>query len=206
MRYRNDYYPTFGQSTPATFSLYENATVGTNLLTFTATDQDTGIAGIVKFLLIPNKLSWLFTLESSTGNLNLAHSLDRENISSYVVIVRAVDSAPSPFELSRDHHITIDILDINDNAPKFASSVMNITVPETVAAGQVAFYANATDSDAGENARCTYSVLWTNDTGKFRLNTTTGGFEAQGIVAYNIPPINSLSQGRGLFHLYEVGG
>ena len=194
MRFRNDYYPAFIQSTPATLSLYENATVGTNLHTFAATDQDTGIAGIVKFLLIPNELSWLFTLEPSTGNLNLANSLDRENVSSYAVIVRSVDSAPSPFELSRDHYMTINILDINDNAPEFSSPIMNITVPETVAAGQVAFYANATDSDAGENARCTYSVLVTNDTGKFLLNAATGGFEARGMLTYYIPQINTLYQ------------
>ena len=148
--------------------------------TFTATDADVGIAGKVRFLSLTDHKSWLFTVSEASGELRLSHLLDRENVSSYTMAVRAIDSAPSPFELFRDHSMTVSVLDVNDNVPKFASSVVNITVPETVTSGQVAFSVIASDPDYGDNGRVGYFIVWTNDTGKFLLSTSSGEFLVTG--------------------------
>eukprot|EP00794_Sanderia_malayensis_P001199 gene1199-572_t len=74
-----------------------------------------------------------------------------ERTSSYSLNIRASDSAPSPFELTKDVALKVNVLDINDNQPKYDWPVLNITVPEIVLVGQNAFNVTTTDPDEGEN-------------------------------------------------------
>ncbi len=168
----------FDAATPNTINVYENETVPKTLYTFLATDQDTGIAGDVKYTIKNDEFSWLFALASSSGVFNLVSSLDRENVSSYSLTVRASDSAPSPFEWTTDKALKINVLDVNDNKPKYDWPVLNITVPETVLVGQDAFNVTTTDADERENGRLTYKLLASNGTGKFSLNSNSGVFKA----------------------------
>ena len=180
VRFRNDYRPVFNSSTPQTINIYENATAPKTLHTFVATDQDTGIAGNVVYATGDSTLAWLFSLSASTGLFRLSKTLDRENVSSYSLVIRASDSAPSPFELTSDLQLRINVLDVNDNKPEYHWHVLNITVPETVPVGRPAFNVTTRDADEGENGRITYQVLSTNGTGKFQLNSSSGVFIALG--------------------------
>ena len=180
MRFKNDYRPVFNPSTPSVINIYENQTTPVVLQTFVATDNDTGIAGTVKYALSDSSLDWLFGLSSSTGSLTLKSGIDRENISSYSMSIQASDSAPSPFFYTTSHALTVNVLDVNDNKPFYSWPVLNITVPETVKAGEVAFNVSTTDADAGENGRITYAIKSSNASGKFQLNANTGVFTAQG--------------------------
>eukprot|EP00795_Rhopilema_esculentum_P009048 gene9048-16692_t len=179
VRFKNDYRPVFDGSTPGTISVYENQTTPATLHTFVATDQDTGIAGTLKYELRESSLHWLVNINPSSGVFALQTALDRENVSSYSMTVRVSDSAPSPFFYTQDHLLTLNVLDVNDNKPKYDWPVLNITVPETVAAGQVAFNVSTTDPDAGENGRLTYTIKSSNGSAKFDLNGNTGVFTAK---------------------------
>eukprot|EP00794_Sanderia_malayensis_P006712 gene6712-7474_t len=178
VRFKNDYRPVFDVATASIINVYENETTPKALHTFLATDQDIGIAGNVKYTIETGALNWLFDLSQSTGVFRLISGLDRENVSSYSLNIRASDSAPSPFELTKDVALKVNVLDINDNQPKYDWPVLNITVPEIVLVGQNAFNVTTTDPDEGENGRITYELLNSNDTGKFSLITTTGIFKA----------------------------
>ena len=181
MRFKNDYRPVFDGSTPGTISVYENQTTPATLHTFVATDQDTGIAGTLKYELQESSLHWLLNINPSSGVFSLRTALDRENVSSYSMTVRVSDSAPSPFFYTQDHPLTLNVLDVNDNKPKYDWPVLNITVPETVAVGQVAFNVSTTDPDAGENGRLTYTIKSSNGSAKFDLDGNTGVFTAKGL-------------------------
>ena len=181
VRFRNDYRPVFNPLSPRIISVYENTTTPVMLHTFVATDNDTGIAGTVKYAFPDSSLDWLFSLSPTTGSLTLKAGLDRENVSSYAMSIQASDSAPSPFFFTTSHALTVTVLDVNDNKPNYPWPVLNITVPETVKAGEVAFNVSTTDADAGENGRITYTIQSSNASGKFQLNGNTGVFTALGI-------------------------
>ncbi len=176
VRFKNDYYPVFASNTPHVFNIYENETVPKILHTFVATDNDIGIAGDVKYQTGDANLDWLFELASSSGVFKLKSGLDRENVSSYSMVIRAVDSAPSPFELAKNLILTVNVLDVNDNKPEYSWPVLNFSIPETLVVGDAAFNVTTTDADAGENGRLTYKLLATNATGTFSLDSNTGVF------------------------------
>lgn len=112
------------------------------------------------------------------GEITLMKGLDRETVSSYQVTIRATDSAPSPFELTTAHIVTIRISDVNDNVPRFGFSSPLVTdVLETVATGEVALSVTASDLDERENGRLVFSIVWSNDTsGMFAFDVNTGKF------------------------------
>ena len=190
MRFRNDYRPVFNPSSPRIINVYENKSTPFILHTFVATDNDTGIAGKVTYALSNSNFDWLFGLSSTTGVLTLKTGLDRENVSSYSISIQASDSAPSPFFYTTSHALTVNVLDVNDNKPHYPWPMLNITVPETVNAGEVAFNVSTTDADAGENGRITYTIISSNASGKFQLNANTGVFTALGM--YQLDFLNAL--------------
>lgn len=161
--------------------VFENQTSPAILHAFLATDSDTGIAGTVTYELAESGLKWLFSISPNTGNLTLKTGLDRENTSSYSMTINAVDQAPSPFFFTTSHVLQINVLDVNDNKPYYSWPVLNVSVPETVAVGEVAFNISTTDSDAGDNGRITYTIASSNATGIFLLDAATGVFTAQGL-------------------------
>lgn len=55
--------------------------------------------------------------------------------------------------------MTVLVVDINDNAPEFASSLETVTMTEgNSTAGKLVIKVNATDKDAGDSKRITYSL------------------------------------------------
>ena len=82
--------------------------------------------------------------------------LDRETEHHFRLHVLAWDGATS----SRTGTLTIDVqvLDANDNQPKFENETYEVTVSENVGVGTSLLQVRATDADAGENSRVTYSL------------------------------------------------
>jgi len=174
VRYANEYYPRFDTDSVASFNVSENETLATVIRTITATDQDQGIAGTIKYGIIDP--TFTFNISENSGDILLQKALDRETKSSYVITVIATDGAPSPFEFTTTKHITIMVSDVNDNAPRFVSpSPMTTDVFETAIVGSVAASLRAVDLDDGANGQITYSILSSNDTNDyFELNVGTG--------------------------------
>lgn len=181
VRFENNYRPVFQPSSPAIINVFENQTAPVTLHTFVATDNDTGIAGELTYVLPDSSLDWLFGLTRESGIFTLKGSLDHENVPSYNVSIQARDSAPPPFFFTTSHALTVNVLDVNDNRPHYPWPVLNITVPETVHAGQIAFNVSTTDADAGENGRITYTIKSSNASREFQLDSSTGVFTAKGL-------------------------
>nr|XP_025039207.1 protocadherin gamma-A4-like [Pelodiscus sinensis] len=84
-------------------------------------------------------------------------ALDRERVSGYNVTVTATDRGTPP--LSSTTSISVQLSDINDNAPVFSQTSYTVSIPENNPSGASVCSVRATDRDWGENARVTYSLL-----------------------------------------------
>uniref|UniRef100_A0A671QIM2 Cadherin domain-containing protein n=1 Tax=Sinocyclocheilus anshuiensis TaxID=1608454 RepID=A0A671QIM2_9TELE len=83
--------------------------------------------------------------------------LDRESASLYNITITAADEGtPS---LSSITVITLHISDVNDNAPHFSAPIINAFLRENGQAGGLMTKVSADDSDTGENAELSYSLL-----------------------------------------------
>ncbi|XP_061312473.1 protocadherin beta-15-like [Pezoporus flaviventris] len=135
----------------------EDALPGTVVALFTVKDRDTGSNGKISCAL-DDQLS--FSLRPAYKNyfeLVTVSALDREEMAWYILTVTAADAGSPP--LTTTHTFTVDISDVNDNAPVFNQTSYTMYVREnnvpTVLVGTI----SATDADMGPNAKVTYSLI-----------------------------------------------
>ncbi|XP_034546172.1 protocadherin alpha-3-like [Notolabrus celidotus] len=155
----------------------ESAEIGTVVALVTVTDKDGGPNGIttckikhsVPFILTSNYKSYY--------SLTVDGKLDRESVSKYNVTITAVDGGSPP--LSSTTVLTVQISDINDNAPQFQDSNINVYLRENSVVGDIITTINAQDADTNENAKLTYSIINNNTKGVpistfVNINSETG--------------------------------
>ncbi|XP_068181890.1 protocadherin alpha-10-like isoform X3 [Antennarius striatus] len=152
----NDNFPSF-ISTSQIIEINENAAIGTKFPLHPADDADVGKNTVSVYKLSPNEHFSLSTHkgESITVELQLQKLLDREKQSVIHLILTAVDGG-TPAK-SGSMTITVNVLDINDNAPVFSQTLYKARVYENVQTGTSIITLNATDVDAGHNGQVFYS-------------------------------------------------
>eukprot|EP00076_Gallus_gallus_P045230 XP_025010768.1 protocadherin beta-16-like [Gallus gallus] len=74
-----------------------------------------------------------------------------------MVVVTAADAGSPP--LTSTHTFSVDISDVNDNAPAFNQTSYHMYVHENNAPALLVGAVKATDADAGPNAKVSYSVV-----------------------------------------------
>ncbi|XP_061755852.1 protocadherin alpha-5-like isoform X10 [Nerophis ophidion] len=135
----------------------EDAEIGSVVALVTVTDKDGGKNGNTQCKLTG---SAPFKLKSNYKNyysLVVDGHLDREECYLYNVTIVATDEGSPP--LSSSSVITIQVSDVNDNAPRFPEPVINIYVKENSPVGASIHRITAIDSDVNENARVAYALL-----------------------------------------------
>ncbi|XP_036933517.1 protocadherin alpha-2-like isoform X16 [Acanthopagrus latus] len=135
----------------------ESAEIGTVVALVTVTDKDGGQNGLLTCKI---KDSVPFTLTSNYKNyysLIVDGLLDRELVPQYNVTITAMDEGIPA--LSSTAVITVQISDVNDNAPSFPGANITIYVKENSKVGDVVARTTAEDADANENAKLMYSLL-----------------------------------------------
>nr|XP_020137847.1 protocadherin gamma-A3 isoform X10 [Microcebus murinus] len=152
----NDNPPVFTQP-EYRVSVWENAQVGTPLLTVNATDPDEGFNAQVSYMLdkMPGKIAQIFDLNSVTGDLSILKSLDYEDATFYELKIEAHDG-PGLFSRAK---ILVTVLDVNDNAPEVTITSVTGSVPEEAATGREIALINVHDRDSGQNGQVTVFVL-----------------------------------------------
>jgi hypothetical protein len=71
--------------------------------------------------------------------------------------------------------VSVDVLDVNDNAPSFTKRVYSAVVPENVAVGTHVITVTAVDPDEGAGGSVTYELSNEGEAnGLFAVNHTTG--------------------------------
>ncbi|XP_061575163.1 protocadherin-23 [Cololabis saira] len=151
----NDNRPAFVSAD--TVQVMEHAEVGSMLHHFVAIDGDQGQNGLVSFSIIAGNNKGFFTLEDKTGLLYLSAPLDYERQRVHRLTVRAVDHGLPT--LSSTQTLTVEVGDVNDQAPVFGQTIYNASVAENQDPGEPVIQVSATDMDSEENAVLWYSLL-----------------------------------------------
>ncbi|XP_054244973.1 protocadherin beta-15-like [Indicator indicator] len=144
------------QLTSHTASIPEDAPPRTLVALFSVRDRDAGDNGRTECT-IEGDLP--FTLTPTFGNfyeLRTNAALDRETTAEYNISIRATDWGPR--RLSSRQSLWVLVSDVNDNAPAFSQELYSMWVTENnspmVRIGSV----QASDADAGSNARVQYAL------------------------------------------------
>ncbi|XP_035583541.1 LOW QUALITY PROTEIN: protocadherin alpha-10-like [Zalophus californianus] len=135
----------------------EDAQVGSVIALISVSDRDSGANGQVTCTLTPRVPFKLVSTFKNYYSLVLDSALDRESVSDYALVVTARD-AGSP-SLSATASVSVEVADVNDNAPAFAQPEYTVFVKENNPPGCHIFTVSARDADAQENALVSYSLV-----------------------------------------------
>lgn len=176
----NHHTPEFSQN-HITATVPESLSIGTAIRTLSARDKDKEMNGFITYNITSGNEAGLFALNSKTGALTLAQSLDYEEKQTHELRVTGTDGG----WIAKTGYITVTIhvTDINDNPPIFKPDEYFPTVQENVPSGTVVVRMNATDRDSGPNAIIAY-VIQSSDSDLFGINPNTGIITTQGFLDY----------------------
>ncbi|XP_059821083.1 protocadherin Fat 4 [Hypanus sabinus] len=163
----NDNAPVFKQD-PFMANVMENS-FSSQIITIEAEDIDSGPNGQIEYAIVDGNKGNNFNMNGQTGQIRNAEQLDRERIAQYTLIVQATDKGKS--SRSSSCHVIINVLDENDNAPRF-SQIFSAQVPENAAIGYTVTRVTTSDEDTGINAVSRYSITDVNL--PFSINPKTG--------------------------------
>ena len=164
----NDNSPAFLQNMYMV-EILENTTINAIVFTASATDGDTGSNGMIRYTIITN--TNVFNINSSTGDIILIQTLDRENIRIHDIIIVGEDQGQH--SRSSQAMLRIIVVDINDH-PVFLQASYNFSVSETLPVGSTLGQVIAVDQDSGINSLLTYSIITGNADLTFAINESTG--------------------------------
>ena len=172
--------PRFKKSS-YTARLSEDVSAGSEALTVEAVSQaklDSSIAtlsGKIYYSLLPGNFPSTnkpktFTIDPETGVIKTSRLLDYERLRRYDLVVRAKDERG----MTSNAKVRIEVYDVNDNSPIFITNYEYGKVAENKAPGQIVEQVNATDLDAGNNGRVTYSLVDGPASRMFNIDPITG--------------------------------
>uniref|UniRef100_A0A672SZK8 Cadherin 18 n=1 Tax=Sinocyclocheilus grahami TaxID=75366 RepID=A0A672SZK8_SINGR len=135
--------------------VYENAPAGTEVGMVTAQDPDS-TRSKVRYSIDQNaEGDALFSIDVDSGLVTTTRSLDREEVAWHNITVMASE-IDNP-NLVSYVPVTVQVLDVNDNAPYIATD-SPLVVCEGFKAGQVIQTIRATDKDNFANGRFTFAL------------------------------------------------
>ncbi|XP_069495961.1 protocadherin-8-like [Ambystoma mexicanum] len=137
----------------------ESAAVGTRLPLDIAIDEDVGTNSIQSYQVSVNSHFSLEVQSRADGvkyaDLVLVKELDRETQESFNLELVATDGGG--VALSGSTVISIQVLDVNDNSPKFDRNAFTVDLMEDAPVGSLLLDLNAEDPDEGVNGQVVYS-------------------------------------------------
>ncbi|XP_061608209.1 protocadherin Fat 3 isoform X2 [Phyllopteryx taeniolatus] len=167
----NDNAPVF-QRRDYTVTVPEDVAVGTEVLRVLATSADIGPNAEISYRIRSGNEMAKFSIDRNLGSLFVADDLDFEVCKDYYLTVEAWDGGSPP--LSAATMVTIQLMDINDNAPVFSQDVYNVLVSEDAPVGQSITRVLAEDLDSQVNGRITYSILKGDRSNHFWIDPVAG--------------------------------
>ncbi|XP_059142761.1 protocadherin gamma-A11-like isoform X2 [Physella acuta] len=148
-------------------SIKETTPVGSTVLIVSASDADEGINGKVGYKFYQAnanyKISELFGIDPSTGEIKTLRSLETEGGSTFTFKVRASDNGVTPSSLFTDAEVVITVEDTVNDPPKIKVVYLNqrgnaAAVSEDAALDTIIAAVQVTDSDSNENGMTSCSL------------------------------------------------
>jgi Ca2+-binding RTX toxin-like protein len=155
----------------ATLLVNENAAAGTGVANVSATDPNSVLDSLTYSLLNTDNSAFTGPFEiDATGAIKVKTGavLNFESTSSFTFKVQVTDAHGN----TDTETVTVNLSDLNDNAPVFTSGTI-ANVNENVAANSTVYTAAATDADTSFGG-VSYTLANTGDFAAFTVNSTTG--------------------------------
>uniref|UniRef100_A0A8C4HPL9 Protocadherin-16 n=1 Tax=Dicentrarchus labrax TaxID=13489 RepID=A0A8C4HPL9_DICLA len=163
----NDNAPVF--SSPSAVSVMEDQPVGFVILYVMARDEDEGENGRVSYRIQTGNSAGRFSLNPNTGSLFILKALDREEQEVFNLTIVAEDHGIP--QLSTSQVLSVQVIDVNDEAPVFQRAEFEVQVMENQGPGTTVLTVTATDRDQGSNGQVTYGGVTEEG---FIINPVTG--------------------------------
>ena len=159
-------------------SVVESIARGQSIVTVLATDRD---RNPITYSLATGNDYLSFGIGSTNGSIVTITSLDREARDPYVFRVLATDGASPP--QTGTATVYVDVIDVNDNAPRFAHTTYSFSASERLTVGSALGQIVATDADDGSNGQIMYAITPANSA--FLIQSATGILELNTQLDYN---------------------
>ncbi|TKC33984.1 hypothetical protein EI555_003359, partial [Monodon monoceros] len=173
----NDHAPVF-MDRDMLLKISESSPPGTKFPLKNAQDMDVGRNNIENYTISPNSYFRVLTRKRSDGRkypeLVLDKVLDREEEPELRLTLTAQDGGSPPrFGTAQ---VSIEVVDINDNAPEFEPPFYTVQIPEDSPIGYLIVKVSATDIDIGVNREISYSLFQASEeiSKTFEINAMTG--------------------------------
>ncbi|NWH34577.1 PCD23 protein, partial [Chloropsis hardwickii] len=167
----NDETPVFLKQLYET-AVHENRDPGEFVIRVEAVDQDAGLNSLLHYEILPGAGYEKFKMNSNSGELVTAASLDRETQEVFRIKGSSCHDLGSPSRSSTTQ-LYVTVLDENDHSPLFVKTQYQISVTEDLEEGSAILDLSASDEDAGLNGEVMYSLI--DDTyGAFAIDSVTG--------------------------------
>ncbi|KAM9252757.1 protocadherin beta-5-like [Dugong dugon] len=149
----NDNAPEFLQSLYEV-QVPENSPLKSLVVAVSARDLDAGTYGSVAYALFQgDEVTQPFEIDEIKGEIRLKRILDFEATRHYNVEIVATDGGG----LSGKCTVAVEVVDVNDNAPKLTMSTLSSPTPENAPETVVAVF-SVSDPDSGDNGRMVCSI------------------------------------------------
>uniref|UniRef100_A0A673FEM6 Cadherin domain-containing protein n=1 Tax=Sinocyclocheilus rhinocerous TaxID=307959 RepID=A0A673FEM6_9TELE len=202
----NDNWPVFSKPLYK-IKVRENVSVGTKIISLTATDLDEGTNSDIIYSIAEHgniKKQNLFTVVPETGDIVVKGQIDHDINAAIELRVQARDKGSPP--KSTQCKILIEVMDENDNAPEIIVTPLVESVKEDTKSGTAVALVTVSDKDGGKNGivHCAVKGLF-----PFKLDTSynnhyslvvNGPLDRESVSLYNItitaadegtPPLSS---------------
>ncbi|KAJ8404690.1 hypothetical protein AAFF_G00335530 [Aldrovandia affinis] len=151
----NDNAPAF--SSPAAVSVMEDQPAGFVVLYVVARDADQGENGRVSYRIQAGNAGGKFSLNPDTGSLSILKPVDREEQELYNLTIVAEDHGTPQHSTSQ--LLTVQVIDVNDEAPQFEQGDFQAQMFENQPPGASVLTVSASDPDQGTNGLVTYGGI-----------------------------------------------
>ncbi|OCT86214.1 protocadherin Fat 2 [Xenopus laevis] len=153
-------------------SVQENSPPGTQVLSITASDEDKGKDGEIRYSIRDGSDLSTFSINEETGAIRTEAPLDRESVSHYWLSVYATDLGSIP--LTSVAEVYIEVIDINDNIPQLSQAVFYASITENSPPDVSVLQLDANDFDSVSAGKISFQFSNGNSQGFFALNPSTG--------------------------------
>lgn len=184
----NDNSPVF-QKERYEVALMENITRGQTVLILNATDRDEGDNGLVSYKLV-NDFGGKFRIGAKMGRLSIASVLDYEEQQTYDIEVQAFDNSRISQRVT-SIIVSVNIIDLNDNAPSIIPQSLNVSIPEDLPTESVVATVYAKDLDSGLGGQLEFSFV--GHVKKFRIDSSSGVIRLRRKVDYEFKKLYNLT-------------
>ncbi|XP_051890612.1 cadherin EGF LAG seven-pass G-type receptor 2-like isoform X2 [Pristis pectinata] len=168
----NDNTPQFSEKRYV-IQVLEDVAPNTKVLQVTASDRDKGNNAVVHYSIMSGNTRGQFYIDAQSGSIDVVSQLDYEMNKEYTLRIRAQDGGRPPLS-NITGLVTVQVVDVNDNAPIFVSTPFQSTVLENVPIGYSIIHVQAIDADSGNNSRLEYRLINTSPDFPFSINNNTG--------------------------------